>query len=545
MSNMMRSKTVAPTLALHVTLATIALGMLAPSRANAQDQAAIDKLVQMNKRALEDYDTLEWDAAKKTLLDALVAGKKAGLDNHPVMARTYVHLGAVYITGFKSRDKALQSFVRALEIDANIALSKGISTSEVLDAFGEAQRKVKGAGAGGGGGRDSAAAPSKRRRGPVMEDESSSSSGAPSRARKSRKSDDDEDSEPDLPARINALDCPEPDEAILEKPVTLRCALSPRLPATKVLMYYRAPGGNEYEEVEMTKSPKGWFQGKIPKKAVVGKSLQFYFEAQKADGKPVARNGEPEGPNIMLIVEADQAGKTGEAGATGEDEEENPLDIDEGPKKRRVFLGRRDTSTEGLDTRFGKRRFWIGLGAGSGFGYAKGDGLEAVNMSTDTAGFNSLKDVFTPGGAWAGMVTIEPEFGYHLSPDFAISIAGRFQYIQQPAKYRRYSATGALSALAKFWAFTKQSQVRFFGTAMVGGGEGFRFIVVPDPNNELMAGDFRDTVRGGPIVAGAGGGVYYEASKLISIVPEVDLLAGFPLFGVVLDATLNFQFNLY
>src|SRR6187397_386768 len=51
-------------------------------RAAAQEQAAIDKIVQMNKKALDDYDTLEWDTAKKTLLDALVAGKKAGLENH-------------------------------------------------------------------------------------------------------------------------------------------------------------------------------------------------------------------------------------------------------------------------------------------------------------------------------------------------------------------------------------------------------------------------------------------------------------------------------
>src|SRR6185437_9479814 len=65
---------------------------LAPRTAMAQDQAAVDKLVQMNKKALDDYDTLDWDAAKRILLDALVAGKKAGLDNHPVMGRTYIHL---------------------------------------------------------------------------------------------------------------------------------------------------------------------------------------------------------------------------------------------------------------------------------------------------------------------------------------------------------------------------------------------------------------------------------------------------------------------
>src|SRR6478609_2373060 len=130
-------------------------------RAAAQEQAAIDKLVQMNKKALDDYDTLEWDSAKKTLLDALVAGKKAGLENHPVMARTYVHLGAVYITGFKNRDKAIQSFSRALEIDPAIQLSKGIATSEVNEAFSEAKRQGGGGNAGGGG--ESAPPPAKRK----------------------------------------------------------------------------------------------------------------------------------------------------------------------------------------------------------------------------------------------------------------------------------------------------------------------------------------------------------------------------------------------
>src|SRR5580765_5843066 len=136
-------------LAIAFFVTAFAVSMVA-RRAEAQDQAAIDKLVQMNKKALDDYDTLEWDAAKKTLLDALVAGKKAGLDNHPVMARTYVHLGAVYITGFKNRDKAIQSFSRALEIDPGIQLSKGIATSEVNEAFAEAKRG-KGGGASTGG----------------------------------------------------------------------------------------------------------------------------------------------------------------------------------------------------------------------------------------------------------------------------------------------------------------------------------------------------------------------------------------------------------
>src|ERR1022692_4913132 len=125
---MIRSHTIA---LVSVSLACAGAVAIPAGRAFAEDQAAIDKLVQMNKKALGDYDTLEWDSAKRTLLDALVAGKKAGLDNHPIMARTYVHLAAVYMTGFKDRNKAMQSFARALEIDPAIQLSKGIETSEV------------------------------------------------------------------------------------------------------------------------------------------------------------------------------------------------------------------------------------------------------------------------------------------------------------------------------------------------------------------------------------------------------------------------------
>jgi hypothetical protein len=363
----------------------------------------------------------------------------------------------------------------------------------------------------------------------------------PPRARK-RKSSGEDGEEPDLPARINALDCPEPDEAILDKPVTVRCALSPKLRASSVYLLYKAPGNEEYTPVEMTKSPKGWFQGTIPKKAVTGKSIQFYFEARNDAGDPVVRNGDNLSPNIMLIVEEEQAGKAGGGG----DEEENPLDVDEGPKKRAFYLGRRNREEEGLDTRYGKRRFWIGLGVGTGFGFAKGDGLEAVNKAAaqsnpeNAAWGKSLQSAFGAGGAFAGLGQLVPEFGYQISPDLAVSIAGRLQYIPQ-GQYKRYTATGAISALAKLMYFTKQNQLRFFAAGMVGGGEGFRFVVYPDASRP----DFKDTVRGGPAVAGVGLGLYYEVAKAVSVVLEVDGLAGFPVFSAVVDGNLMLQFNIY
>jgi hypothetical protein len=267
-------------------------------RALAQDQAAIEKLVQMNKKALDDYDTLEWDAAKKTLLDALVAGKKAGLDNHPVMARTYVHLGAVYITGFKNRDKAIQSFTRALEIDPSIQLSKGIATREVSDAFNEAK------GARGGGGGPSAGggeAPAKKRRGPVMDSGGEEGEPPPKKKKapvKSSTSDDDSE-EKDLPVKIQALDCPNEDEAILDRPATLRCAVAPNLPVAKVFLMYKEPGKEEYTELQMTKSPRaGTWQD--PEEGGHGQVGAYYFEGRNAADKVVVVNGEKGSPNLLL-----------------------------------------------------------------------------------------------------------------------------------------------------------------------------------------------------------------------------------------------------
>ena len=51
-----------------------------------------------------------------------------------------------------------------------------------------------------------------------------------------------------------------------------------------------------------------------------------------------------------------------------------------------------------------------------------------------------------------------------ITPNVAFSLEGRFQYIPQPAKYARFAARGALSGLVKLMVYTKQSQIRFFGT---------------------------------------------------------------------------------
>ena len=236
-------------------------------KALAQDQTAIEKLVQMNQKALGDYAAFEWNSARKTLFDALLVGKKAQLGNHPVMARTYLNLGAVYLTGFKDRDKALKCFASALEIHPVTQPSGWIATEDVNAAFAEVKR---------------------------------------TRKPRPRWSPGDDPEEKDLPVRIQALHCPNEDEAIIDRPATRRCALAPSLKqVAAVFLMYRVPGKETYAEQQMTRSPKGWYVGTIPKKAMAGKSVAHYYEGRNASGKLMVTNGDKDSPNFILLMDED------------------------------------------------------------------------------------------------------------------------------------------------------------------------------------------------------------------------------------------------
>lgn len=253
-------------LALGGVLSIVVVLSSAPARSQYEAQHdAQNKIIQMNRAALEDVENLEWDRAKKTLLDALVLGKKNALDTHPLMARTYVHLGAVYIMGFRNREKAMNSFRRAFEIQPDIRMTPTLATTaDVSVAFAEAGRQPV-----------QMSRPALRAEGFV---------------------------EPDLPAHINAFDCYVAEATRVDEAVPARCVLAPRLPVTKVFLLYQEPVTQRYTEVEMKRTTKGWFQGRIPERVIYGRSVKYYFEGRDAVGKPIVRNGQEDSPNILLVV---------------------------------------------------------------------------------------------------------------------------------------------------------------------------------------------------------------------------------------------------
>ena len=140
-----------------VELATMSVA----SAANAAgDPAAVAKVTNLNKKALDAYAQQDYDTARDLLKQALELCDSAGLQQHPITARTHVHFGVVAIVGFKNREVGLKQFRKALEIEPDIKLTKSLVTPELQDAFEEAVLASDKGGGGGGaaaaGGNDNA-----------------------------------------------------------------------------------------------------------------------------------------------------------------------------------------------------------------------------------------------------------------------------------------------------------------------------------------------------------------------------------------------------
>jgi hypothetical protein len=115
----------------------------------AGDPNAVNKVTDLNRKALAAYGEQDFETAKNLLKDALQICADAGLDQHPITARTHLHFGAVAIVGFKQREAGIKQFKKALEIQPDIKLTKQIVTPELSDAFEEAQLASTGGNEGG------------------------------------------------------------------------------------------------------------------------------------------------------------------------------------------------------------------------------------------------------------------------------------------------------------------------------------------------------------------------------------------------------------
>jgi hypothetical protein len=234
------------------------LAAAGPARAEADDSAAIDKIVKLNKRAVDEYENLNFDEARKILTGALAACTQSGLDNQGVAARTHVHLGVVLFAGFKQKDQALKEFRKALDIQADIKLDKTLANPEIQAVFDEA-----------GGGQNGAAAAT-----------------AP-------------------PAAAGDAVTHDPvTRAEQGKDIPISVTVDSSVAAKKVVLSFSADGSEDFGERELKEASPGNWSGEIPASATEGAKVRYYIEVSGADDQTLATKGTATEPLVVALQPA-------------------------------------------------------------------------------------------------------------------------------------------------------------------------------------------------------------------------------------------------
>jgi len=486
-----------------VPLAVLATAIAWGPRADAQEADSLQKVVELNKRALAAYSNLDVEEAAKLLKQALDVCASQKLETHPMAARTHVHLGVVYVAALKQRDQGLEEFKKALRIDPTIKVTKSMVNPEVQAAFAEAFTDVS-EGAEGEGSASAPAQPEPPAAQPVE----------PARP-----------AEPAPPAQP----APAAESAIVHTPVTegtpgqpiaIKAQVPASLGAERVALAYRPDGVSDFVTREMDPAENSdLYQSQIPPEATGGASVAYYIAAQNADGKVLAQNGTATEPHVVNLS-GEGGGEGGEGEVAGEGGEEG----------------------QGLS-------LWFVLAAGSGFGYHSG--TPEANHTNDRG--DSLK---SSGLAMSRLLQIAPEAGFFLSDSLVLSLQGRIQIVSGASEVKGSQVVGntgackggtchpagyALAALAKAtWFVGEPRRVTPFLTLAAGAGQIRHVVDLPKQNlSGCPPSGCKDTVMGGPVLFGPGVGITIELSDSFSLAASANALVGVPNIMANLDVNLG------
>jgi hypothetical protein len=250
----------------------LGLGVLDPAPAHAN--AKVVKQVRVkNQQAMENYDLLEYEDARRLLNEAVGIAKRSGLKD-PVVARTYLNLAIVYFSGFGDEESAKVALIDAVQIDPSIEIEPAYRTSELARLLSETREEFGS----------------------------------------------------DAPPVGAAVDC----DGVLSIEHTLvdraqagaareiSVLVSPDVQAAKVSLFYRSRGKADFAEVPMRKNGDCEYGGAIPADAVTGDAVHYYVAAFNKGGKVVASRGSSASPNIIEVVK-------GGGGSSLAADGENPL----------------------------------------------------------------------------------------------------------------------------------------------------------------------------------------------------------------------------
>ncbi|MBZ0236301.1 MAG: tetratricopeptide repeat protein [Deltaproteobacteria bacterium] len=262
----------------RVSFILILLGLFSfasatPALADAKSKKEIETKM---KEAMENYDLLEYEEARKILNQALTVAKKAKMENDPVTAKVHLRLGIVYFAGLQDAESAKLSFLNAAEIDKGIALDKAYATAEMAKLLDEAKAEAGGSGGGGGG-----------------DIEPAGGGGA------------DVDCSTVAGVQHTIIDT-----AKGGKDLVLDAAVGADVQPAKVAIMYRARGATDFTESKMIASGCV-YRGVIPKAALSGDLIHYYVAAYNDQGRVIASKGSAGSPNIVEIAGGGGGGDIG------------------------------------------------------------------------------------------------------------------------------------------------------------------------------------------------------------------------------------------
>jgi hypothetical protein len=470
--------------AMVATLMTVA----APPLAYADDNAAVKRIEQKNREAMENYDLLDYEGAKKGLNEALAIAKRSRLERHPAKALTHLYLGILEYSGFGDEDSAILQFMEAVDIDPSVKVPAAYRTRELAALLERAREEV-----------GAAAAASRAAPPAVGDDPSSPGAGASS---------------------LNCRDVIGMQHKLVDAVTAgadraVEVALAADVGAAKVSLYYRPPGDTAFTEVPMARRGDCEYAALIPGTAIRGEFLHYYVAALSGGGKVLAAKGSAGSPNIIEVQ-----GGAGPSRAGGGDDE-NPLGV-RGGRSIGTSIG---TGAE--------HDFFLAFTIGGGGGYVTGN--------TESTG-DEVGCCFAPA-----LFHVFPELGFYLSPRTALSAAVRLGF-PIGANIDQHSP-GAPSGMARVRHTLGADGTGIMLSGSLGGGVMRNTVKLKEPADPEMD---VDTVALGPLIAGVGAGYVSALGGPMLFNVELNALAGIPIiselagaqteFGVQFDVNLGLLF---
>jgi hypothetical protein len=242
----------------------------AEAPANAAEGETPQQVVeQLNANAMEAYNALDINAAGSMLEQALQVAYDNGITG-PLLARSNLNLGVVYIGGLGDKDSALSYFVQALCADPGVQLDPLTSSPDIQEVFDVAKQQVEA-----GACEQAAAAPTP---------EQAAAAAAP----------------PPPPPDQVFMHVP-PAEQLSQTPLPIYVEVNPLARAKSVHLYYKGLGMEQFKRVPMYLYGNG-LAYQISCNDIWEPSVAYYIEAHDEEGNVVGNVGSAQTPYEVPVV---------------------------------------------------------------------------------------------------------------------------------------------------------------------------------------------------------------------------------------------------